>query len=89
MFVIDILLDQIAAVADDGEGDIEGFVTFEEGVLVGFAVCLEGEFHDGLDEVGFVVGAKEGDGEGSEEGVGRFGDGVVESGELVEFQLFV
>lgn len=66
------------------------FLFFEDNILViSLAISLQSEFHDRLDKIGLVMSVEYGDGDGSEERVGRFGYGIGDSGDVIEEQLFI
>ena len=61
LFIVDILLNQFAALGDDGESDLVLAFPFDESVFVGLTISKDSEFHDGFDRLGFIVSGKEGD----------------------------
>ena len=65
LLIIDVLFGQLAAFWNDRKCDLVFPFLFKECAFVGLAVGDEGLFHDGLDELSFVMGGEKGDWEGT------------------------
>lgn len=72
LFVTDILLYQLTAFGYDGERNVMLFLLFQYNILkIRFAIRLQGEFHDALDVLCFVMVGKYRYRKRTKEGVSR------------------
>jgi hypothetical protein len=89
LLVVDVLFDQLAALRDDGKCNVILSLFLEQSALISLTVSHQRLPHNRPHKLALVMSREERDGQGAEEGVGGFGDGVWETSQMVEVELLV